>query len=64
MQSLISLLQKLKSGNNEKNENAKIKRLLDRLRVEHDYNIEELAYIMEYGSLQRRITSKISTIKD
>jgi len=56
IKSLISLLKKLKSGNNEKNENAKIKRLLDRLRVEHDYSIEELAYIMEYGSLQRRIT--------
>ena len=64
LKELSQILKDLKVNCRDEQEKGKVKRIIDRLRVEHNYSIEELAYLMEYGSLQRRISSKISTLKD
>lgn len=67
LKALESILNEIKRNCSEENEEAeetKIKEIMDRFRGEHNLSIEELAYLMEYGSLQRRVASKISTLAD
>lgn len=41
---------------------VQIRSIIDRLRVEHEYNIEELSYLLDYASLQRMIGNKINKV--
>ena len=41
---------------------VQIRSIIDRLRVEHEYNIEELSYLLDYAALQRLIGNKINKV--
>jgi hypothetical protein len=63
---LINNLEQLKitcESNNNEELRIKIKRIIDRLKVNHDFNIEELSYLLDYASLQRVIGNKINKLE-
>jgi hypothetical protein len=66
VEKLISNLEQLKATcetNNNEELRVKIKRIIDRLKVDHDYNIEELSYLLDYAGLQRVIGNKINKLE-
>jgi hypothetical protein len=65
VQKFVGNLEQLKttceSSNNEELR-IKIKRIMDRVRADHEYNIEELSYLLDYAALQRVIGNKINKL--
>lgn len=61
VQNLKSLKVKCESKESEALR-VEIRRLIDRLGEEHDYNVEELAYLLDYAALQRAIGNKINRV--
>jgi hypothetical protein len=65
VQKFVSNLEQLKttceSSNNEELR-IRIKKIIDRLRVDHEYNIEELSYLLDYAALQRAIGNKMNKL--
>lgn len=49
-----------KYGNLSMEQEIKVRRVLDKLSTEQEFEMNELAYLLDYASLQRRLSIKLN----